>query len=289
MKNIYFDRHEFLQILSLAETNPLLAKEKYEEYLERYPNDYCTYCFYCSLLITLQKFDEAEKEIIYLENMYKNDKKYVNEKNRRKQLECNILYTKIKLLCYRGKYQELYELYLNNYQDLQQCSLDDIYFYCKKQLGKLDINDRREYSYLYRQIIEYHEDDFLDHVRKHLADINMDLDNPNKNVFVPEFDLNKVLKEIKKYIPSTNRLCLGFFENIYIFKLDNCGRENNKLVNYFKVVCFNNTSNIITMVPVSKCENLPFIDLNYLIEKEEFKVKRLSQTEKFYKKYKNLK
>ena len=72
--------------------------------------------------------------------------------------------------------------------------------------------------------------------------------------------------------------------------MNECGRVDNKLANYFKVVCLHDTKDFITMCPVLEGENLPYIDINYLKEeKETSKVKRISQTEKFYQRYKYLK
>ena len=77
----------------------------------------------------------------------------------------------------------------------------------------------------------------------------------------------------------------GFFTSVYVFKYDNCGYDTEQAVNYFKVVCFNNSKNFITMCPSADCENLPYTDLNYLKDKK-INIKRLSQVDKFNQKYK---
>ena len=87
-------------------------------------------------------------------------------------------------------------------------------------------------------------------------------------------------------MPSDKRLFAGTYDDTYIFKYDNCGRDNNKSVDFFRVVCFHDTNEIITLCPASECECLPYVDLNYLIRDNEIpKVKRLSQTEKFKQRY----
>lgn len=139
-------------------------------------------------------------------------------------------------------------------------------------------------------MIEYRESDFLDHIKKHMADYNSSLINPNPNIFVPDFPLEEVLEEIKKYIPSDKRLFPGFYEDVYHFKYEHCGRENNRLVNFFKVVCFNDTQDIITICPISYGDELPYVDLSYM-KKEETKkeIKRPSALEKFNRRYGNKK
>ena len=72
---------------------------------------------------------------------------------------------------------------------------------------------------------------------------------------------------------------------IYCFKYEACGRDNNKVVNHFKVVCFHNTSDMITICPVADAENLPQIDLSYMI-KYNPKIHKPSALDRFNRKYK---
>ena len=78
--------------------------------------------------------------------------------------------------------------------------------------------DKREYqSYFFKQILEYRESDFFEHVQKHLADYNLNADKPNNSIFVPDFPINKVIEEIKNKIPSEERMHTVFLEDIYIY------------------------------------------------------------------------
>lgn len=287
MEHEYYDKYEFINALDTSESNPLEAKKLFEEYLEKYPEDYSAYTFYCSILVTLGQFKEAEKILDYIEKTAVKLKIF-RQPEKVKLFKQSIIYAKVKLLQYEKRFEELYELL----SSFPKQAIDEMYistlFYCKKQLGLLDSNRREPNSYLFRQIVRYEEKDFLEHIKKHLADYNMLENKPNSNIFVPDFPIMEVIEEIKKYIPSDKRVRSGFFENIYAFKYDNCGREKNRLVDYFKVVCFDDTQEFITMCPVAapKCENLPYIDLNYLVNnKENVKVKQLSQIEKFNKKF----
>lgn len=121
---------------------------------------------------------------------------------------------------------------------------------------------------------------------------NQNIEEPNPNLFTPNTDVLKITEEIKKYLLSDKRIYPDFIDDVYIFKYDNCGTVNQKSVNYFKVICFHNTKNIITMCPVNDNLNIPYIDLNYLNqeniqEQSNPKVKRLSQIEKFNQRYKH--
>ena len=59
--------------------------------------------------------------------------------------------------------------------------------------------------YLYNQIVDYREKDFLSHMKKHLADYNKDLDDPNPVIFSPDFPIDKVVKELKSIVPNDKR------------------------------------------------------------------------------------
>lgn len=289
MKAKYFNEYEFKNAIEYIEKNPVIAKIKFEEYIKKYNKDYSAYPYYISCLITLGFFDEAEKWLNYLKKVkYLNDS-FNNQQKKVKLLEDNIVYSFCRLLSYEHKYDELYQFCLDNLHIILNLKLTSIIFYCK---GKLDILNKKEKDdnrYLHRQMINYSEDTFLKHVNEHLADYNKDLDNPNDSIFAVDFPITKIIETVKSHIPSDKRLYTGFYEDTYIFKYDYCGRVNNKTTNYFKIVFFNDTKNIITMFPTLDFEELPCIDLNYLNENkdaENTKVRRLSQIDKFNQRYK---
>lgn len=286
MGNKYFDSWELQQILDITKTNPLEAKAKYEEYLEKYPTDYISYRYYIEILIILNDLDQAEKVLNYIQNKANNDKTFSNLE-KKEMFNDHLSFVRLKLLTYQEKYEELYHSCLE-FPNRIETNLNSITFYCKKKLGMLDPSIRDKNAYLFRQIIQYEESDFLRHIKKHQADSNKDLDKPNKNIFTPDFPFDEVINEIKKYIPSDKKLCTGFYENVYTFKYNNCGRVDNKMVNYFKVICFNNTQEFITMIPTTEGKYLPYTDLNYLITDtptQSSKVKRVRQIDKFNQKY----
>lgn len=286
MKKQYFNKFEFKKALSIYQTDPIEAKNKFEEYLKKYPEDYCTYTYYIGVLIELGKFDEAEKVLNYTVKKVNDDSNFLKQKTKLKLFQDNIFYCKLRLLSYNEKYYELYKVCTNNYNLISQMSLESIDFYAKVKNNMINEDFRESVSYGLKQMIKYEESDFLEHVKKHLPDCIYDVDNPNKNLFMSDFPLEKVINETKKYIPSNKCLFPGFYENIYVFKYTCCGKDNNKTVNFFKVICYHNTQNYITMVPCADCENLPYVDLDYLINTNDIpKVKTLSQIEKFNKRY----
>lgn len=287
MKKDYFNKLEFKKAISIIEVNPLESKLRFEAYINNYPEDYYAYVYYIGTLITLKEFDKAEDMFNELNTKFKRNGHFCNQTEKLKLLKQSISFAKLRLLVSQGKYEEAINLFYEPFNFSNDIDLNSVIYYCNKQLGKTIIQNRESKSYLIRQIMEYKESDFKDHIKKHSDDFNINSENPNGSIFNPDFPIKNIIEEIKKYIPSCDKkICPGFYEDVYIFKYDECGRDNGKLVDYFKVICFNNTQEFITMYPVDKCENLPIIDINYLNTNNKQKVKRMSQIERFNKKYK---
>ncbi|MBE6138949.1 MAG: tetratricopeptide repeat protein [Firmicutes bacterium] len=284
MSKTYFNVWEFKQALDLAEMDPISARVLYEQYLEKYPKDYAAYPYYCSNLITLGELDLAEKKLNYIVEQFKKDDN-IKDFDKTKIFEHNIFFCKIKLMSYQKRYKELNNIYKNNPNPLKDRNFNTVWFYTEKQLGNLDVEKRDSNSYLFRQITKYDEQDFLDHIKKHLAEYNDNSIEPNSNVFEPNFPIEEVLEEIKKYIPSNKKLLYGFFDDTYVFKYSNCGRVDSRLVDYFKVICLHDSTDLITICPVRGNDNIPHVDLNYMVKEENGKVKRKSQIERFNQKY----
>ncbi len=288
MKEKYYNVHEFNQAISLFDINPYEAKLRFEQYLEKYPKDYSAYVHYASILITLNELGDAEKILDLVQKSFNNNSRFYNDPNKRKLLKNKFDFEKTRLLSYKGLYEEAHQLSPYLYSDLKdQISVHRLRFFCEKMCNKLNVNRDTCGSYIYKQIFQYMESDFIEHINKHTANYNQDRDNPNNNIFSPDFPIHKVVNEVKKYIPSERKILSGFIDDVYFFKYDQCGRKNNKIVDYFKVICFHDTANFITMLPVEEGKYLPHVDLNYLKEtKENSIVKRKSRVELFNQKYK---
>jgi hypothetical protein len=237
-------------------------------------------------LVVTGRIDEAKKMLEYVRKEYPLDSSFSSSIKRVRGIEKRLFLAEVRIMCYLEQFEKLDAYLKANYEMVKDLDFNSISFLCNAKLGKVKNVNSSRYSYLFSQIANYSEESFLKHVKKHLADFNKDLDEPNKNIFVPDFPFTKVLEEIKKYIPSEKSLSFGYIEDTYVFKYECCGREDNRMVDYFKVVCLHNSKKIITMCPSSVCENLPYVDLSYMIEKDKKEVKRESQIEKFNRRFK---
>lgn len=288
MQNKYYDSDFINKLIKLKETNPFFAISQCENYLKKYPEDYCAYRFYASLLIDVHRYEEAEEILIWLESKSEQDNNYskIDFGEKKYLLNNSILYSKLRLLLLTEKYEEAYNFIKENKNALKNNIKGTNAFsvFCRKKLGT--INHARNYydSYIFRQIIEYKEEDFLKHIEKHIYGYG--IEDP-RGMLYSELPINDIIEEIKILIPNKNCLSAGFIDNRYIFRYDSCGINEGEETNYFEVVAFNKTDEIITMYPIGFIK-FPYIDLNYLKIKDvdpPSRVRRLSQIEKFNQKY----
>lgn len=277
----HFNTLLFDQAISIIDNNPYLAAELLKEYISQFPSDYTAYPYYAYVLITTKNLDEAERILNLVSEIAFEDQKFINDEKKVKYLRDHILSNLLRLYSYQENYGKLYYL-LRKYKDnIMGVNMNHIYFYCKSKTGKLVDSNRDEYGYLHRQIYQYDEEDFYKHIEKHLYEFQ-NSDDVNSNVFVEGFPIREVIEEIKKYIPSEKSLYPGFYDDSYIFKYDGCGHENGKIVDFIKIVCFHGTSDFITIVPVKDFGNLPYVDLNYLVNKDTYtRTRRKNQVDKF--------
>ena len=287
--NKYFDEWKLNRAASYINTNPLVAKLRFEQYLKDYPKDYLTQIYYAAVLITLGEFNEAENILNHVEFLFNSDKQMANKASKEtlKKVKDNIITSKMRLLSYQEKYNELHEYIQKYFYEIKSMgfAINPLLYYGRKKLGQIDENKREQHTYIFRQIIRYEEKDFLEHIKKHLSEYTDNTINPDISVFKKDFPLDIVIEEIKKHIPSDIRLYPNLYSDAYVFRYDNCGKTKNEEVHYFKVACFHNTNEIITIFPEKDCENLPYIDLNYLNVNNKPKTKTLSQIDKFNKRY----
>lgn len=260
----YFNTPEFTRILNLIKSDPSEAKNRLEKYLKEYPDDYWAYSVYASVLIILQDFYSANIVIENINLKLEASRFFSHDTRKKDAIKRRLFFSKVRLLSYTKKYQELYEFLLENKKIASSFHLEELKLYCQKKLGILPEQNRAEKLYLVRQIIRYDKYDMLNRLRYHTFDYNDSIETPNDKVFAKEFPLGKVLKEVRKNIPSEKKLCFGILDDTYYFKYDNCGTENNVMTDFIKVTCFQDTSDILTMEPVLNASEMPYVDLNYL-------------------------
>ena len=277
-KELTYNHNLLLKIMKNFKYEPFITISNLEYYIDKYPLDMTAYIYYSQILIDINNFESAEKVIDYMDEMFPTVK------------DDRAVFNKFRLLCLSEKYEEAKEFYDEYKYDLLNVDPKiDLFETIYETKNDNELKRSLFNRYVVNQIIDYQDDSFIDHIKKHLADYNKDFEQPNPALFNADFPLEKVLNEIRTLIPNDKSTNFSFYNNFYVFKYDNVGRLNNKPVDYIRVVVINGTDEIITMYPMQHGDYLPYIDLNYLNTiYQKPKVKTLSRVDKFYKKYPNL-
>ena len=268
----YYDNELSRKLTGYIKNNPYLAKERYEDYLSKYPLDYNAWSCYINVLIILHQFELAEERLNYLENVVFADKRYVSDPKIMHLKKKEILFCRIKILNHTKRFDDLYRLIRadqNKYFLLEFGFFRLLDVYCRKRLGKFIDIERAEKSYLFHQIADYSFDRMISHVKEHLSDYNSLLDIPENSIFSDDFPLKDILSQFKDYVGYDKKLCYGIIDDVYIFKYDNCGKVNYKTTDFFKVICFSGTCDIITAYPIDNVKHLPYTDLSSFVKNDD--------------------
>lgn len=274
MKNRYYDEIRFKRIVKLVEENKFdNALAEYELYFEKYPNDCCARVYYSELLTRIGRFEDAERVLTDV----------VNNPNIRKLALEDTLLMKVKLLVSQQKYEEAYSILLNNREvfDNRNWTIKGVELFLLSKLGLLTEEHFNQDVYLLSQIVNYSEKSCLEHILKHQSYEG----NDNACIFNENISLEKLYYQIREMLPLDDKVYSSVIDNVYIFKYDNCGRVDGKLVDYIKVATLQHSNDIITMYPYRNSERVVHKDLTPTIECSHIKVKRMSQIDKFNQRY----
>ncbi len=271
----YYDNYLLASIMKWFKYEPYSTMKNLEQYIDKYPLDVVAYTYYSQILIDMNEVELAGKLLNYI------DDNFPIQKDER------ALFNRFRILCLSEDYEKAKEFYDEHRYGLSVIDPKVDFFEAVYKIKTGSNLKRSDFNrYLQNQLIDYQEASFINHIKKHLADYNMDLDNPNPAIFNPDFPLELVLDELKILVPNDTRTNFGFYNNFYLFKYDNVGKVDHRSVDYFRVVVINGTNRILTMYPLEHGKNLPYTDLNYLNPMyQKPRVKTLSRVEKFNQKY----
>lgn len=264
MAESYFSDWELQRIYDFADYDIDEAYNQTLLYIEKYPNDLFAKINLAELMCCLNRPDFEsylyQLERYFLDNIdiqknYRNFRAYVEIQN-----------LKMRLYFLKGEYQKAYDLYLKNKVEFDKKEkISGFVVLLKKKLGILDENKDFSKFYYISQVIDYDEERFLDHIKKHLVQYySVDDTRFELGLFNEQFPLEVVFSEIKSILPNSVRLIQRTGEDLYCFKYDNCGRHKNLLTDYFCLVAIHDTCDFITMYPTVDCNKNYCIDLNYL-------------------------
>ena len=226
---------------------------------------------FAKIEISRGNFEEAEKYLEFLD---------FNEYD---IYSCYDSYYRLALVKFRlGKFDEfkkIEEYFLNtNDQEI----INNMKYEFRRMRLMIDIKEnkqieKKEYSYSENQIISYNSDLAIEHIIDHHK-INCKFSTFNENI-----DIKSLFNYAREIIKDKEPTCDSSYDR-YIVKYNNIGKNlDGDNINQLLIVTIPYTNNIITMYPYDGFESLLIMEDENKINKP--KIKRLSQIEKFNKKY----
>lgn len=265
-KDTYVSLYKKLKIEAYVKLNNMTkAEEVYSEKPEsKYDRVYST-----AFLLSNGKLEEAEK---VLDKIYEEEYESIDD-------DFEVLF-KLAITKYRlKKYEEslvLAKKLLNELDGAKRVSLIE-------ELRRLELLnnvmlnnpiEERVYSYSEKQIISYSKESAIEHIKDH------HIYSKSYNNFSDEIDVDKLYDEVVEMlddcVPRYNRLF-----DLYFIRYEKIGYVDQSFINQLNVIVIPGTKNIITMFPAISENNYDIDDST--VEKK--KTKRLSQIDKFNKRY----
>lgn len=242
-------------------------------FLKKYPNDESAHFMRGTVYKKHDRFNEAISDF-----------KLANRRNNNMFAVEELFFMYYYLRMYKEALKLIPILRKSNY--ITSKSIKIMTLIIKKELGILSLQDKFSISdYSEYQVLDYRKEDAINHIKEHkLNDLN------DNSKFRYNINLNYLFELIENNIKIAKRSKEKNQMDIYYFGISNVGTtRSGDNANYVRVVAVPNTYNIISIYPVKKvlCEaiNIEY-DYDKLFKKENTKVKRISQIEKFNKRYK---
>mgnify|MGYP004678082095 CR=1 FL=1 len=169
---------------------------------------------------------------------------FYEAKNDKRQIGLVAIIEIIYLYILEGKYEEAYELFMNNVHLLKLnsiCNTEHIEFYLAYKMGYIEKLNPTDY--FCRMLIDYDENSVINHINSN-ANISL------HDKFKDDVDISSlyyfVLDKIKDYVPLKSTLV----DNYIVKCHDSISTINNKETSFIEVCTYINTKKIITMYPV---------------------------------------
>lgn len=236
-----FEKQENIRKM-LGLRNFKYVKQACLAYLEKYPDDFYVKNYLGMAYLVESNFDTADA--IFTSTLGTKDEEFSK-------------YFLIKIAIAKGKY-ELAHKYCNEMLDkmyirslTNSLTKEDEQRRNEVKIAKnyietiLEINENKD-SYMYEQLRNYGLDKTLEHIKKHQA---VEKDTAS---FCENIDLTQLLIETSEKIKNMQpeHYPIRLTTDFYYFYYPNIGQINNEKVNYFRVVTFQGSKDILTMYPV---------------------------------------
>ena len=178
-------------------------------------------------------------------------------------------------------YEEAYKLFNSldwSVDDPLYSQLEYIEKILKIKVGTYEGNPLEEPPFI-TKLLYYDEDFSKEHIREHLWKKDKE-----KHTLFNDIDIDTLIFNVKKVLPESKKIQKFALNDIYLFSFSKIGRDNHNLL---KVITTKGTYDIVSMYPADEITKEYINDNLYLeyLEEKNLKIKRLSQIEKFNKRY----
>lgn len=238
---------------------------------------------YNELLNNSYNDEYNDKILLNISHILASKKQYIEAKKCLEKIESSKYYNNaLKELMYIELYEKnfskAYEYFLSidNNIEYEKESIERIKLMLLKNLNIPTVCPV-EKSYTKKQIINYDKDLAINHIKEH----TIPTQEENVSYFNENIDIEKLYDEIKPFLVSDNLIELTTMAK-YKIKYPRVGINNGKIVDELIVITKLYNDDIITMYPENSYIE---IEEEQPEEIKNIKVKRLSQIEKFNKKY----
>lgn len=276
MEKKYYHDTYFQKIVKLVRENRYVeAINEIQQYLNIYTKDVEGYVLYADILIKINHLEEVECVLNRVENIIEETTPILTYEEFKR--------VKIFLLCIQKKYQECYLMLRDNISLFyrRKWSFYGLMCFLKRHLNKENCRKHKENSYLINQIFSYDEEKAILHKKRHRHNLNHEVFH-----FADKFPIENVYYYFRKNLPNEKKYINDEITNSYIFKFINSGHAGNKMVDFIKVITLLDSNDIITMYPYENKERREYIDITPELD-EPLKRKRISQIDKFNRRYGN--
>ena len=245
--------------------------DKSYQLVNKINNEYTKKLYLGRIAINKQEYNEAES---ILSDLY-------NNKNYSKFVYYRYTYYYLIVSKFRlKKYNEALELINNDDRKMittgkfvRELSL--MKYYINIKLG----NYIEPSNYSERQVSYYSEELAINHIKKHHDE------DYKISKFSDDIDIENLLCYIKNNITDDNKIIFGMLDKYIIDFPKDIGNDNLRNLRSVSIICLPDTKDIITMYPDKYEKLIDENDINKNIINHKPKTKRLSQIEKFNKKY----
>lgn len=271
-----YDREQRILYLNIKKLymnkNYESLESKATKYLEKEPNDVKVRFMRAKAYRFLNRFDEAIEDLKY---------NLMLENNNHSLTELYYIYYHLNM--YREALEILPLVYKN--QCIKNYSLSISELVMKTQLG-IPIRVKKDDNYVKSQIFNYSTKEAIEHIKQHLKESEYVQSIYNENI-----NIDYLFNLVRNAVKDSKKANINELLEVYFFGISNIGYCNDIPCNFIKVVVIPNTNNIITMYPTND------VDYNYTCNiecdydklfKNQEKVKKISQIEKFNNRYKRV-